>query len=69
MLLIVANHFDDMIKWIEVHERGERRGRGEYRIRCTATLKLGMPGPSWPLPLLQAPAEGLGSSVPGGPPS
>lgn len=35
-----------MIKRIEVHESGKEEGRkGDYRIRCTATLKLCMPGP------------------------
>lgn len=46
--LIVAGHFDSMITWIEVCETGAGGGgeghKGDYRIRCTATLKLCMPG-------------------------
>lgn len=44
--VLVAGHFDSMIKWIEVCESGKGEGlNGDYGLRCTATLKLCMPGP------------------------
>lgn len=69
VLVIVADDFDYRIKWMEVQGSREGRGKGDYGIRCTATLKLCTPSPSRSLPRLEAPAKSLGRSVPGGPPS
>lgn len=67
----MADHFDDTAKRIEVHKSGGK-GRGKkgledkvHKLLCNyACLAAFLSSP-----LLEALAEGLGSSVPGGPAS